>query len=227
MLLSGLVAFLLLTAAHSSGQPTDSSQKRTKPFEPREGAVGVPYGGFVTEVGKESITIQRATRGWVVSRDVKPKKFPVSETLAAGKVPVEPRLRTGVRGKYLVLPSDMYRLQDVKVGDGVSIMYARLGGVDICDHICIGKRPGGRIPPLPEEAEAIRKAQRLADYDFLPKAELKTIEAAYIRYDEFWNAYWDLEDKGIPYPEKFGKNRRFPIAPMPRAVVRAGPQIIQ
>jgi hypothetical protein len=33
------------------------------------------------------------------------------------------------------------------------------------------------------------------------------------------NAYWDLVDKGIAYPEKFGKKRRFPEAPMPRQVV--------
>lgn len=227
MLLAGLAAFVLLTAAHSSGQPTVHPQVRTKPFEPREGAVGVPFGGFVTEVGKDSITIQWANRGWVVSQDVKPKIFPVSETLAAGKVPVEPRPRPDSKGKYKVLPSDMYRLQDVKVGDGVSIKYARIEGIDICDHICIGKRPGGRIPALPEEAEAIRKAQLMADYDFLPQADLRKIEAAYIRYDEFWNAYWDLEDKGIPYPEKFGPNRRFPVAPMPRAAGTIGPVISQ
>lgn len=30
------------------------------------------------------------------------------------------------------------------------------------------------------------------------------------------NARWDLEEKSIPYPEKFGPNRRWPAAPMPR-----------
>jgi hypothetical protein len=30
------------------------------------------------------------------------------------------------------------------------------------------------------------------------------------------NAYWDREERGIPYPEKFGKFRRWPEAPMPR-----------
>jgi hypothetical protein len=225
-LLAGLAPFLLLTAAHSSGQPMLHPQRFTQPLDPREGAVGVPYWGFVTEVAKDSITIQ-----WVVnrvaSRDVKPKRFPVSETLAAGLVPIEPRPRPDGKGKYLVLPSDMYRLQDVKVGDGVSILYARLGGVDICDHIAIWKRPGGRIPRLPEEAEEIRKAERLSAFDFLPKAELKKIEDSYIRHDEYWNAYWDLEEKGIPFPEKFGGNRRWPVAPMPREKGFAGPVISQ
>ena len=41
-------------------------------------------------------------------------------------------------------------------------------------------------------------------------------------YHEDWDAYWDLEDKGIPYPEKFGRNRRFPIAPMPRDLTNTG-----
>jgi hypothetical protein len=34
------------------------------------------------------------------------------------------------------------------------------------------------------------------------------------------NAYWDLEENGIAYPEKFGPDRRFPVAPMPRQVHR-------
>ena len=90
----------------------------------------------------------------------------------------------------------MYRLTDVKVGDWVCIKYARVDGVDVCDHIKIVKRPGGRVPPLPPGVE----------------------ERSRIPYHEWMNAYWDLEDKGIRYPEKFGAARRWPIAPMPRAV---------
>src|SRR5262249_17383299 len=50
----------------------------------------------------------------------------------------------------------MYRLNDVKVGDCIGIEYARLNGVDICDHIRICRRPGGEVPPLPKEAEDLR-----------------------------------------------------------------------
>jgi hypothetical protein len=100
----------------------------------------------------------------------------------------------------------MYRLGDVKPGDQVSICYAYLGGESICDHICIQKRPGGRVPPLPDEAEALRKRPRIPGDPEIP----------HVRYDEWINAYWDLEDKGIPFPEKFGPNRRWPVAPMPR-----------
>ena len=163
------------------------------PPEPKNDAGGVPYWGVVKEIAKDSITIQFATD--------KPKRFPVSETLAAGKVPKEPTPIPGRRDPYLVPASKMYRFTDVKVGDWVAISYSSIGGVVTCDHICIQKRPGGRIPPLPDEAEALRR-----------KAP------NYIPYHEYWNAYWDLEDKGIPFPEKFGYMRRFPVAPMPREV---------
>jgi hypothetical protein len=33
-----------------------------------------------------------------------------------------------------------------------------------------------------------------------------------------------LVDKGIPYPEKFGKYRKFPAAPLPREV-KLGPPV--
>ncbi len=54
----------------------------------------------------------------------------------------------------------------------------------------------------------------------LPKGFLSP---SMIPYHERMNAYWDLEEKGIPYPEKFGKYRRFPIAPMPREVKLGSP----
>jgi hypothetical protein len=49
-------------------------------------------------------------------------------------------------------------------------------------------------------------------------------------HSDFWTAdelriggtAWDLEDKGIPYPEKFGEDRRFPFAPMPRVAGTLG-----
>jgi hypothetical protein len=173
--------------------------------------LGVRYWGVVTEVTKNSITIQGS--------DEWPKTFPVSETLAAGKVPMEPRRVPGWEREYHVSESYMYRLTDVKVGDWVSIGYAYLGGVSICDHICISKRPGGRVPPLPDEAEALRNPVAIWKADHpgrpVPPGLNKIL---YIPYHEYMNAHWDLEDKGIPYPEKFGDARRFPVAPMPREV---------
>jgi hypothetical protein len=224
---------LFLTTVASADEPITGPQVFSpKPFEPREGAVNASYAGFVTGITKDSITIQW-TVNWVVSRDVKPKEFLVSEALAAGKVPIKPRPQLGARGKYPVEPSYMYRLQDVQVGDGVSIAYARIDGVDICDHICIKKRPGGRVPRLPEEAEAIRKADRIDAFLMSRKdpeerkAAMKEFETKYIRWDEFINAYWDLEDKGIPFPKKFGANRRWPVAPMPRKLTLDTPRLSQ
>jgi regulation of enolase protein 1 (concanavalin A-like superfamily) len=123
-----------------------------------------------------------------------PRRFAVSETLAAGKVPMEVRLLPGRQPGTVPVPY-MYRLTDVRVGDWVSIACSRVDGVDVCDHICIRKRPGGWVPPLPEEVK----------------------ETTSIRYHERVNAHWDLLDFGIPYPEKF-RDRRFPVAPMPRAL---------
>jgi hypothetical protein len=52
-----LASLLLLTG------PAFADEPPTKPFEPKEGHVNVPFGGFVTEVTKDSITIQLAPDG--------------------------------------------------------------------------------------------------------------------------------------------------------------------
>lgn len=96
------------------------------------------------------------------------------------------------------------------VGDEVCIAYAHLGDVDVCDHICIKNRPNGRVPPLPKGAEIVPKLP--------PGAREKLPAYMFIPYHERMNAYHDLEDRGIPYPEKFGMYRRWPVAPMPREV---------
>jgi hypothetical protein len=193
----GFVHFPMMGVA---ADPPPSRIEVAKVLPPREGGVNQPYWGSVTEVTKESITVQ-------YEKD-EPKKFVASETLALGKIPMEPRPNPNTNHKYVVPAPCMYRLADVKVGDDVSIRYSHIGGVSICDHICIHKRPGGRIPPLPEEAEALRRGpQRPGDPPRL-----------FIPYHEYWNAYWDLEDKGIPFPEKFGYMRRWPVAPEPREV---------
>lgn len=147
--------------------------------------------GVVTELSKEFITLAPITKE-------APKRFVVSDTLAAGEVPIAPR--PGPNKIYSVGHSWKYRLTDVRIGDEVQIIYATVGGVDICDHISIKKRPGGFVPPLPKEAN---------DPNGIP-------------YHEYMAAYWNLHDNGIPFPEHFAKYtiRQFPIAPPPREVKR-------
>jgi hypothetical protein len=215
-----IVAVLPFLAASShlalAEQPNPLVTVQTKPIEPKGDTVGWLYWGTVTELTKDSITIE--------CKGEKPKKFAVSETLAAGKVPKEPRLLNGRTKLYDARPIDMYRLTDVKVGDSVMILYARTGGVDICDHIRITKRPGGQVPPLPDEAEWLASiegslpAKTRANLSPPTLAKIRERDAKRIRYHERMNAYWDLEEKGIPYPEKFGEKRRWPQAPMPREV---------
>jgi hypothetical protein len=191
-----LVSFFIGTA-HADDPPPP------KPTEPKIEFVRRAYPeklgsvAIVTEVTKESITIQ--------CDDQKPKRFPVSEALAAGEIPKMPRAKPGV-GALSVGNPYMYRLKDVKVGDWVAIFYARVDGVNICDHICIEKRPGGLVPPLPDGVEEPPLP--------LPKGSPQRI---WLRYHDWQNAYWDFEDRGIPYPAKFSIVR-YHIAPMPREV---------
>jgi hypothetical protein len=201
-----LVAGSIVEAA-----PPDEKAPLQKPPEPRDGSAENSYWGTVTEVTKTSISIQFDNQ-----KDVMPKSFPLSETLAAGKFPVERRVMPGVRTRRWLTPANMYRITDVTVGDWVAIHYARLDGVDICDTISIRRRPGGRVPPLPKGVENLEPPVPLIEGE---------VYLSMIPYHERMNAYWDLEEKGIAYPEKFGRYRRFPAAPMPRAVGGAGPQI--
>ena len=189
------------------------------PPRPREGQVNAPYVGTITELSKDSITIQ-----WTGSPGEEPRNFATSETLAAGKIPKEP---FAPGSGFFVTPPEMYRLTDVKIGDHVLIGYSRLNGADICHNIRILKRPGGLVPPLPEGVEELRWPES----KMTPKrlAALTPEQLAMVRshrpipYHEVTNAFWDLKDKGIPYPEKFGTDRRFPIAPRPRAVPERRP----
>lgn len=188
------------------------------PLEPKKDTVHIPYEGTVTGVTKTSITIQYPTiewPGWEKPREFNPKEFATSLALELGQFPQSPRPRPDgtPTPTWTLRPEFMYRLTDVKVGDIVMIRYSHLGDMDICDAIKIVKRPGGRVPPLSEEAETRRKA-RLKPHPAIPGFP----ETTYIPYHEEMNAHWNLEDKGIPYPAKFGERRRWPVAPMPREV---------
>lgn len=199
-----------------TADPVQAPQK--PPPMPREKQVNAPYTGAVTEITKDSITIQ-----WLESPGEKPRTFALTQTLAAGEIP---KKNPFTPGTFVTAP-EMYRLTDVKVGDWVLIGYVRWNGTDICHNISIVKRPGGRVPPLPEEAEKLRWPEsHIAPKNLaaMPPDLLEKIRASRpIPYHEYWNAYWDLKDKGIPFPEKFGPNRRFPVAPPPRAVPERRP----
>lgn len=169
--------------------------------EPTRDTVDVSYSGVVTAVTKNSITVRY--KNWP------PREFAASDVLARGEVPMHPRLGYA-RGKYYVGASSMYRLTDVRVGDWVMISYAYINKKSICDHISITKRPGGKVPPLPAEAEALMWTATAPGHP------------PYIPYHERMQARWDLEDKGLPYPAKFGDRREFPVAPPPRPIKRIG-----
>lgn len=194
-----VIWFVLAIAVSSAGvvsragadyHPCQGRIVPTLPREAQEGSVNNDYAGTVTEVTKDSITIQ-----WVNSPNQKPKKFAASETLAAGKVPTERRVRPGTApppgGPSRLMPEYMYRLSDVKVGDCVGIFYARIGGLDICDHIRISRRPGGEVPPLPEEAEKRRDEREVwkAQNPGKPLPD-DLANSRYLPYHEWINAYW-------------------------------------
>lgn len=164
--------------------------------EPTRDEADVCYWGVATAVTKDSITIRY--KNW------KPKTFPVSAVLARGDFQLYPRIGPGLR-PYKPMESAMYRLTDVKVGDWVNIYYAHIDGKNICDHINIGKRPGGKIPPLPKEAEEL----------LMPTIRDK-FDPPYIPSHERVQAYWDVVDEGHAWPKKHGPLPICPQAPPPR-----------
>src|SRR5205807_1500154 len=107
--------------------PDDRAGAKPQP-KPKVDFMGRPYWGTVTALTKDSITITTqehdqqfdevqpdGSRKLVTRRvpALPPKRFAVSDVLAAGGVPKEPR------GRYRVLETYMYRLTDVRVGDWV------------------------------------------------------------------------------------------------------------
>ncbi|MDB5313553.1 MAG: hypothetical protein JWO38_7755 [Gemmataceae bacterium] len=101
-----------------------------------------------------------------------------------------------------LLPGQSYRLADVRVGDEVYIGCRQVDGADGCDTIWIERRPGGHVPMAPGERP-----------DDHPRP-----------YSQWANALQDLDERGIPLPDKFLtpwelKARQARIAPPPRVAV--------
>ena len=103
-----------------------------------------------------------------------------------------------------------YELGEVRVGDEVEVVYLLRGGRNVCFQILINRRPGGTIPPLPAD---------------LPKNGMSGNRKP--RHERL-QAYQDLEEKGIPIPDKHLpvhpaelSHPLPPVAPKPRV---AGPK---
>jgi hypothetical protein len=119
---------------------------------------------------------------------------------------IAPELAKSVERKG-VLPSDAYGLQDIKVGDYITIRYDRVKGTEYCTTMRIDRRPGGLVPPSPFEK----------------------IDGQLFRYHELQNAYNEWVDHGTPIPDKFLspwelEERRSKTAPLPHAAVPRTPQ---
>lgn len=96
-----------------------------------------------------------------------------------------------------------YRFSDTRVGDHVELRFNQYETWSGVVAIRIHKRPAGRVPPCPDTEGDEQQMKRLG-----------------FKWHEWRNAYWDLEEKGIPYPAHFGEHRRWPVAPPPRPVTR-------
>ncbi|MDB5310592.1 MAG: hypothetical protein JWO38_4794 [Gemmataceae bacterium] len=112
----------------SSAQPDPGQGEYPLTRKPKVEAVRSGYGGTVTSIGKDSITVKRGDGNPALT-------FPVSRILAEGSYP---------RGE----PQEFsYRLSDIRIGDEVGIRYDRIDGVNVCKALLIHRRPGGEVPP--------------------------------------------------------------------------------
>lgn len=167
---------LCISAAPSSRGITHDDGTLVEP--PRQPRVEFSYSrhrGIVTELSDTAITIQRDAE--------KPQRFTFSVSLARGDGPTHPPPIVVPAPRHAIDPFDSiyhYRASDVRTGDHVEIQFSRVDGVDICDAICIFKRPGGRVPPAHgEESDAS------------------------IKWHVLRNAIQDVEERGIPFPKEY------------------------
>lgn len=137
-------------------------------------------GGTVTAVDKGSISVAAEAKK-IEQYNAK------GEFVKAIIIPAQPpRKFTAVgplaEGRFLKdgSPWAQYRLSDVKVGDKVFFDWLRFGNVYQVHYVSIRRRPGGRVPPSPGEKPGEKNP-----------------------WHEKANAFQDLEEKGIPLPEKY------------------------
>jgi hypothetical protein len=185
---------LVLSAPPATSLPAQDDGTLTPPSPiPRKVVYSPePFMGTVTAITAETITV-RGPRA--ASR-----RFAFSPHLAAGGVWPGWSWDTNQHPPVSIahppgLPAQ-YRARDVQVGDVVAIEHSRVDGVDTCDDVCIYRRPGGRVPPAPDESP----------------------DQGY-RWHERMNAYQDLEEKGIPLPAKYAPVKRVPPTERPAVKV--------
>lgn len=159
------------------------------------------YGGVVTQITPTGITIVGAGERAKAGRIVKvrgARTFAPSANLQAGKY----GFRHGAT-------NFTYRWADVKVGDRVVILFDQIAEeTEVCATICIQRRPGGRVPPAPGEADL---RARFPGRSWPP------------RYHEMVNARQAFEENNTPIPdhllspwEREASMER--TAPMPRLI---------
>ncbi len=131
------------------------------PPPPKNRLEGSPIEGWVTKVSNKSLTLTLISEqpaqaiqtmdgiqiGWSTHGSDQPseaaKLFIVNSRLAGGGHP----------SGGLILPYQAYRLNDIHVGDRVSITSRSINDVYVCDSISILRRPGGKVPPSPGDPE--------------------------------------------------------------------------
>jgi hypothetical protein len=159
--------------------------------------------GTVTQIGPDSITISfHATVETEVNLDPDGRAVSFTDRLIPAAPPetfkFAQSLIDGKPGKCFG-ESFSYRITDVQVGDHVMIGRSSLNGVDYCHMICIYRRPGGKIPPAPDDKKG------------------KYVHRKY-QWHEYYQARQDFEEKGIPIPDKFLPESERKSIPMPREV---------
>lgn len=168
---------------------------------------GDSYAGTVVALSPDSIVI--SSPGWTLIKCVSdpnggddrevvtvvgpqpPRQFIASPAYTAGK-------RTP-----FTMPGHSYRLEDVKVGDGVRVKCAFKGGCWTFDELCIYLRPGGKVPVAPEDRSFVQ-----GPYPHHERAQ----------------AFQDWAEHGTPLPTKFHPGGEIPgVAPEPRPAGTPGP----
>jgi hypothetical protein len=124
--------------------------------------------GMVTTLSRNSIS--------VLTLEGTTRRFIFCEPLAQGLRPWGPPYSTTGSGPAAT-NSERYFVSDLRIGDIVQLFCFRVKGVDACYYFTIKRRPGGRVPPAPDENDG-----------------------APHRYHEMMQAYQDHEEKGTPLP---------------------------
>jgi hypothetical protein len=122
-------------------------------------AVNQGCSGVLLSLTKDAIVVQdEDTR--------QPHRFRISAVLAGGG--------------FEKNRAPTHKLAELRYGDRVNIDYWRKDGVEVCEAVCVLRRPGGLIPPAHGEH---------------PNTPIRFHEGAQARQDR--------DEKGIPLPAKF------------------------